>query len=585
MACKSLWTNKLRSFLTMLGIIIGVLTVSLLTTVAQGVSDAVVSSIRTQSTLGVVMSTSRNITYGDMVSVLNENRPEDKDDEKYFEYSMVYSSNRAISMDLTDYDISDTSAENFNSILKWEDISDFQQKDEEIDARTDLSHLEKELLKKMKMIKQKSAPINASVYAVDKNFTNVYEMKFEGKFPEKDNEILVDEEFIKTYLGKDVAVKDAIGESISLGINYYTSIVFNFQNTVSDSDLALICKYLQREYPDGVDESTGSQKFKGLGLTVIKNEDGSLFTRLEENSVEIKVEFNQMFTSELLIFALKMGGVAEISDNVNPMNPSSILVNDVYDASNYKTYTIVGVLKQENSSITSSMGSSSSDESTNILSQILGATQKGTCYMILDSKNFASLDLGDENTNISGIPISYAYMRYKTEDVMEESTTDIMFSLIGRGFGLMKDFMIVSMSSVANIISNVMNILTIMLTVISVISLIVGGIGIMNIMLVAVTERTREIGVRKAIGAKRGSILVQFLIEALMLSLIGGAIGLAISGIGAAIIGHVMGIALAMPFWVIAMSVGFCTAIGLIFGMFPAVKASRMQPIDALRRD
>ena len=107
----------------------------------------------------------------------------------------------------------------------------------------------------------------------------------------------------------------------------------------------------------------------------------------------------------------------------------------------------------------------------------------------------------------------------------------------------------------------------------------------MNIMLVAVTERTREIGIRKAIGAKKSSILVQFLIEALMLSIVGGAIGLVISAIASAIIGSVMGVSMAMPFWVIAMSIGFCTAIGLIFGMFPAVKASNMQPIDALRRE
>ena len=130
-----------------------------------------------------------------------------------------------------------------------------------------------------------------------------------------------------------------------------------------------------------------------------------------------------------------------------------------------------------------------------------------------------------------------------------------------------------------------MNILTIMLTVISVISLVVGGIGIMNIMLVAVSERTREIGIRKAIGAKKSSILIQFLIEALFISLLGGVLGLGISAIGTIIISNVMNISLVMPLWVILMSVGFCSAIGLIFGMFPAIKASNMQPIDALRRE
>ena len=130
-----------------------------------------------------------------------------------------------------------------------------------------------------------------------------------------------------------------------------------------------------------------------------------------------------------------------------------------------------------------------------------------------------------------------------------------------------------------------MNVLTIMLTVISSISLIVGGIGIMNIMLVAVSERTREIGIRKAIGAKRSSILTQFLVEALVVSLLGGAIGLTISWIGSLIIGALMGIALPMPFWVIAMSLGFCVVIGVAFGMYPAIKASRLEPIEALRHD
>ena len=137
----------------------------------------------------------------------------------------------------------------------------------------------------------------------------------------------------------------------------------------------------------------------------------------------------------------------------------------------------------------------------------------------------------------------------------------------------------------AAIINTSMNVLTIMLTVISSISLIVGGIGIMNIMLVAVSERTREIGIRKAIGAKRSSILTQFLVEALVVSLLGGAIGLTLSWIGSLIIGALMGIALPMPFWVIAMSLGFCVVIGVAFGMYPAIKASRLQPIDALRHD
>jgi putative ABC transport system permease protein len=264
------------------------------------------------------------------------------------------------------------------------------------------------------------------------------------------------------------------------------------------------------------------------------------------------------------------------AENLDETNSS---VSDVYDISNSKIFTIVGVLK-DGSSPMASMTSSSSENS---LTSFMLSSRKGTCYMLLDDSNLSAL--GESKSSVNSVVISYAYLRYKTEDVMSDSTTNLTVAMISSGYGYMSDFMIVSMSSVAKIISRVMSILTTMLTVISVISLIVGGIGIMNIMLVAVTERTREIGIRKAIGAKRSSILVQFLIEALMLSILGGLIGLGISAIGVVIISNVMSVSMSIPLWVIGMSLGFCTAIGLIFGMFPAIKASKMQPIDALRRE
>lgn len=115
------------------------------------------------------------------------------------------------------------------------------------------------------------------------------------------------------------------------------------------------------------------------------------------------------------------------------------------------------------------------------------------------------------------------------------------------------------------------------------IALLVAGIGIMNIMLVTVTERTREIGVRKAIGARRTSILMQFLIEALMLTMLGGLIGVGV-GIGAAyLLGGAANLPIAVPLWSIGLGLVFCTAIGLGFGTWPAYKASRLDPIEALR--
>jgi len=151
--------------------------------------------------------------------------------------------------------------------------------------------------------------------------------------------------------------------------------------------------------------------------------------------------------------------------------------------------------------------------------------------------------------------------------------------------GQADDFRVQTAEQLTESFNAVLNTITAVSAGIVGISLLVGGIGIMNIMLVSVTERTREIGILKALGATRQDILLQFLIEALTLSMIGGLVGVAIGyGLGALVASLLPGFPSAfVPLWAIFLSFGFCAAVGIIFGILPAAKASQLDPIDALR--
>ena len=122
-----------------------------------------------------------------------------------------------------------------------------------------------------------------------------------------------------------------------------------------------------------------------------------------------------------------------------------------------------------------------------------------------------------------------------------------------------------------------------MVAAISGISLVVGGVGVMNIMLVSVTERTKEIGLLKAIGAKQKDILTQFLIEAVVMTLFGGIIGIILGIFGAFIIATIVGIPFIVSVPAILIAVGVSTLVGIVFGLYPARRAARLSPIDALR--
>ena len=145
------------------------------------------------------------------------------------------------------------------------------------------------------------------------------------------------------------------------------------------------------------------------------------------------------------------------------------------------------------------------------------------------------------------------------------------------------DFTLRNLSEVLGAREESTRVMTLLLAAVASVSLLVGGIGIMNIMLVSVTERTREIGLRMAVGARGRDILSQFLVEAVTLALVGGVCGIALGVGGSYAIGHFAGWRTALDVDAIVLAVGFAAAIGIFFGFYPARKASRLLPIEALR--
>lgn len=185
------------------------------------------------------------------------------------------------------------------------------------------------------------------------------------------------------------------------------------------------------------------------------------------------------------------------------------------------------------------------------------------------------------NDEISAIQIGLAPGFTTAEGI--EAVSGMMRDRRRIALGAAEDFNVTDMREIAQMLSSITAVLSGMLSSVAAVSLLVGGIGIMNIMLVSVTERTREIGIRLAIGATSGQVLTQFLVEAVVLSLMGGVIGVAV-GLGLA---FVAGIFMAIPFvpdpLVILMAFAFSAFVGVVFGWFPALRAARMDPIEALR--
>ena len=227
---------------------------------------------------------------------------------------------------------------------------------------------------------------------------------------------------------------------------------------------------------------------------------------------------------------------------------------------NQTKYTIVGVLADDENSLTSLLTS-------------------GTMIAYLPYTSLVRLS-GTVSPEVSTFYVSAP--QGGTLDQAETAVTNLLMEYCEEDEDA---FEVSSQDSLESALSSVTSMMTVMLGGIAGISLVVGGIGIMNIMLVTVTERTREIGIRKAIGASRGTILTQFLMEAVVLCMMGCCLGIFLSWAILQIVNTVVAsldMAFRLNLGVVLISVGFCFVIGLVFGLYPANKAAKMNPIDAL---
>jgi ABC-type antimicrobial peptide transport system permease subunit len=318
-------------------------------------------------------------------------------------------------------------------------------------------------------------------------------------------------------------------------------------------------------------------------------EAGRYFTKREVDTASCVCVIGQTVKDELFPDENAVGRDLRLNSvlfrviGVLPKKGANMMGMDQDDVVIVPWRTMRNRLSRSGSSATGAGGATSSTTSTTSTTSSVYPENTTTIYPARDSVQAKNYPLPVRFNNIDQIVCS-AKSPEQVPDAMRQ-ITEVLRRRHKIAPGMMNDFQIRDMAEMLKTMTSTSGLMTTLLLIVALLSLVVGGVGIMNIMLVSVTERTREIGLRMAVGARGSRILTQFLIESVLLCLMGGIVGIGVGRCASIVIANVLHWPVCVSLSAIVLSAGISAAIGVVFGFYPAWRASRLNPIDALRHE
>ena len=379
--------------------------------------------------------------------------------------------------------------------------------------------------------------------------------------------------------GKDFVV-DLMSDMSSGAVSIQVSTGASESERITKEDIEDIKKIETIKYASPLDYKIGSaftDNESAMCLAFSGNEDLSKVMNISMRRGRFFTEEENKNGSKVCVIT-ELGALAMF----NKIDCTGEYINFKLSGQTVKLQ-IIGVTSADLSASTSSANSSVS-----MFSQASFSSASDNPMMAIGSQMIAIVTPITVTDNISGNSGNYdmLYVMAADEenaDTVGNAAKNILYAKHGN-FGS-DVYTVMNMEAYTEMVDKIINVFTTFVAGISAIALLVGGIGVMNIMLVSVTERTREIGIRKALGAKTSTIMFQFLTESIILCVIGGLVGFIIGVLMAAGVAEFAGITIKIEATTILIAVGFSSAVGIFFGLYPARKAAKMLPIEALRRD